>query len=85
MNLLRFQAEATAWAYAAIVHLGLAPSVLFHEGGYHGKSARLITTFAYGGYPGSFSLAQAGMTLLGAEAILASTPPYPHMTQWLRD
>lgn len=79
------EVEATAWAYAALVHLGLEPSILFHPDGYHGKSARLISTYALGVHPGSFGLAQAGMTLLGVEASLAATPAYPHMIQWLRD
>ncbi len=79
------EVEATAWAYAAIVHLGLAPSVLFHPQGYKGKSAELIATYTLGVYPGCYGLAQAGMTLLGAEAKLVSTPPYPHMNRWLRD
>jgi hypothetical protein len=77
------EAEATAWAYAATVYLGLAPSVLFHLGEYHGKSSSLIATYSCGVYPGCYGLSQAGMTLLGVDA--TSTPPYPHMTQWLRD
>jgi hypothetical protein len=76
--------EATAWAYAAVTHLRLDPSVLFHEGGYRGKSAALIRTYGYGVYPGSFGLAQAGMTLVGADAAAAGVPPYPAMTRWLR-
>ena len=79
------EVEATAWAYAATVHLGLAPSVLFHQGGYHGKSPALIATYSYGVYPGCYGLAQAGMTLLGVDATSACVLPYPNMTQWLRD
>lgn len=79
------EAEATAWAYAATVFLGLDLSVLFHQGGYHGKSSSLIATYSCGVYPGCHGLAQAGMTLLGADADAASAPPYPHMTQWLRE
>ena len=79
------EAEATAWAYAAIVHLGLSPSVLFHDEGYDGRSASLILTYTHGVYPGCFGLAQAGMTLTEAEAQLAAVPPYPHMIRWLRD
>jgi hypothetical protein len=77
--------EATAWAYAAIAHLGLCPSVLFHPEGYHGKSAELIATYTLGVYPGCYGLAQAGMTLLGTQATFAAIAPYPHMTRWLRD
>lgn len=79
------EAEATAWAYAAIVHLQLAPSVLFHESGYHGHSAGLITTFGHGVYPGAFGLSQAGMTLISTPATSAGAAPYPHMTRWLRE
>ena len=79
------EAEATAWAYAAIVHLRLQPSVLFHEGGYRGHSAGLIASYGYGVYPGAFGLAQAGMSVVGSEATLAGVPPYPHMTRWLRE
>jgi hypothetical protein len=79
------EVEATAWAYAALVYLQLPPAVLFHEGGYHGHSAGLITTFSCGVYPGAFGLSQAGMTLVGTAAKTAGVPPYPHMIRWLRE
>jgi hypothetical protein len=74
--------EATAWAYAALRHLGLPASTLFHEGGYHGKSAALIFSFGVGVYPGSHGLAQAGMTTVGADA--PADLAYPHISRWLR-
>lgn len=76
--------EATAWAWAALVALGLPAEVLFHEGGYHGRSASLAMTYSLGVYPGAAGLAAAGLTLLGPDAIAAGVPPYPHMTRWLR-
>jgi hypothetical protein len=79
------EVEATAWAYAAIVHLELDPSVLFHEGGYRGHSAGLIMSYSYGVYPGAFGLAQAGMTYVGADAQCAGVPAYPRMARWLRE
>jgi hypothetical protein len=79
------EVEATAWAYAALVHLRLPPTVLFHEGGYHGHSASLITTFSCGVYPGAFGLSRAGMTLINPAADGAGVPPYPHMLRWLRE
>ena len=79
------EVEATAWAYAAIVHLGLPPSVLFHEEGYDGRSTSLIMTYTHGVYPGCSGLSQAGMTLLGTEADSAALAPYPNMIRWLRD
>jgi len=69
------EVEALAWAYAAAVHLGLELTDLFHEGGYKGQSAGLITTFSCGVYPGAAGLVQAGMT---QPAI------YPRMSRWLR-
>lgn len=79
------EVEATAWAYAASVALGLDPAVLFHEGGYHGKSSGLVMTYALGVYPGCKGLADAGMTRVGDQARQAGVAPYPHMTQWLRE
>jgi hypothetical protein len=78
------EAEATAWAWAASVALGLEPAVLFHAGGYHGRSASLITTFSLGVYPGSQGLVRAGMTAFEPQARALGVPPYPHMIRWLR-
>lgn len=77
--------EATAWAYAASVALGLDPALLFHEGGYHGKSAGLVMTYAMGVYPGCKGLVDAGLTLAGEAARQAGVAPYPHMLRWLRE
>jgi hypothetical protein len=78
------EVEATAWAWAALCQLGLDPSVLFHEGGYHGCSSRLIQAFTLGVYPGASGLADAGMTHVGPDAVRASLPVYPAMLRWLR-
>lgn len=79
------EAEATAWAYAAIVHLRLDPAVLFHEGGYRGHSNGLIRSFGFGLYPGAADLAQAGMTLTEVQAQQSGMTPYPRMLRWLRE
>jgi len=76
--------EATAWAWAALVALGLPAAVLFHEGGYHGRSDSLAMTYGLGVYPGSAGLAAAGLTRLGADAQASGVAPYPHMLRWLR-
>lgn len=78
------EAEATAWAYAASVALGLEPSVLFHSGGYHGNAAGLILTYTAGVYPGCAGLVAAGMTLPGNAAAAGNAAPYPNMLRWLR-
>ena len=59
------EAQVTAWAYAAIVHLGLDPKTLFHEGGYRGRSQGLLFTYVSGVYPGAHGLQEAGMTATG--------------------
>ena len=78
------EAEATAWAYAAVEHLQLDPTVLFHTGGYHGASDRLIATFAAGVYLGAYGLARADMTAVGPDARDRGAAVYPKMAQWLR-
>ena len=78
------EAEVTAWAFAAICHLRLDPAVLFHAGGYRGRSSSLINTFTHGVYPGVFGLAQAGMTFVGPDAVRRGVLTYPAMSLWLR-
>ncbi|NCT83088.1 MAG: hypothetical protein GXC94_08105 [Comamonadaceae bacterium] len=75
----RGEAEASAWAWAALTRLGLPAELLFHAGGYHGHAAGLALTYAMGVYPGAAGLASAGMTRLGG------ADGYPRMLRWLRD
>ncbi|MEP7211559.1 MAG: hypothetical protein ABI791_00680 [Acidobacteriota bacterium] len=84
-NMDAVEVQATAWAYAAIIHLGLDPRVLFHDGGYDGKSEGLLFTYGAGVYPGAFGLSRLGMTMVGAAAGEAAIAQYPHMTKWLRN
>jgi hypothetical protein len=79
------EVQVTAWAYAATVRLGLDPRVLFHEGGYRGKSKGLIVTYTRGVYPGVHGLLQAGMTATSDAARKLGVAPYPHMLKWIRD
>lgn len=76
------EADATAWAFAALTHLRLPLELLFHDGGYHGNSAGLILTYSLGVYPGVHGLVQAGMAVATAEP---GVPAYPHLMRWLRD
>lgn len=73
------EVEATAWAWAALQHLGLPPAVLFHEGGYHGHSQGLCTMFELGVYPGL-----AGLVAAGLAASPGGAAAYPRMRAWLR-
>jgi len=77
--------EATAWAFAATVAIGLPVEVLFHGGGYHGRSAGLAFTYSHGVYPGLAGLAACGMALGPAHAAQAGASPFPAMVRWLRE
>ena len=79
------EVQVTAWAFAAVVHLGLDPKVLFHDGGYRGQSRGLILTYTLGVYPGVAGLQAAGMTATGEGARKAGVDQYPHMLKWVRD
>jgi hypothetical protein len=84
LDMQRIELRAIAWSYAAAVHLGLDPAVVFHEGGYGGKGLGLARTYALGVYPGASALEEVGLTLTGERAERADAPPYPHMLSWLR-
>ena len=66
---------AIAWSYAAAMHLGLSPDVVFHAAGYRGGSGSLIDNFGAGRYVGVPFLKWIGLT----------GDAYPAMTRWLRD
>jgi hypothetical protein len=75
---------AIAWSYAAALHLGLDPSVVFHEHGYHGGGQSLLENFAAGRYIGLPMLQWRGLTLDEKNASALGVKPYPHMLRWLR-
>ena len=79
------EVQAMAWSYAAIVHLGLDPTVVFHSGGYRGDSKKLLLNFTVGAYIGVNGLEDAGLTLTGEKAKEVGVAPYPHMLKWLRE
>lgn len=74
---------AIAWSYAALVHLGLKPSVVFHPDGYRGGSASLIENFTQGSYFGVPTLQWLGLTADDKRAKELGIEPYPHMIKWL--
>lgn len=75
---------ALAWSYAAATHLGLDPSVPFHEGGYRGAGPTLAENFSKGGYVGVPLLAWWGLTLEPHRAKAVGERSYPHMLAWRR-
>ena len=77
--------EAILWSYAACVHLGLDPRIVFHSDGYHGSSEALLLNFSLGVFPGLIGLESEGMTLSPAAAERLGELPFPKMRKWLRD
>jgi hypothetical protein len=75
---------ALAWSFAAATHLGLDPSVPFHEGGYRGGGKALAEAFSSGGDVGVPMLALWGLTMEPRRAKAAGIPGYPHMQAWRR-
>ena len=65
---------AIAWSYAAVVHLDLDPSIVFHEHGYRGGSASIIQSMT-------------GPMPVGVPTLrwLGMTRDYPVMILWLND
>lgn len=76
---------AIAWSYAAAIHLGLDPAVVFHAGGYRGGSPSLLENFAAGRYIGVPVLAWLGMTTETRRARELGVAPYPVMLKWIND
>lgn len=72
---------AMAWSYAAALHLGISPSLVFHEQGYRGQAHQLLDDFSNGKAIGLPYLWWIGMTTQpqpGRPSI------YPRMLHWLR-
>jgi hypothetical protein len=74
---------AQTWSYAAAIHLGLSPEIVFHPAGYRGAAQSLIQIYRDGN-AGVPLLQWMGLTLDRTQAAAMSVPPYPHMVRWLR-
>jgi hypothetical protein len=76
---------AIAWSYAAAIHLGLEPAVVFHADGYRGGSGSLLETFAERRYIGLPMLQWLGMAFDEKTARAKGAAAYPAMAKWLID
>jgi hypothetical protein len=85
VNMDAIEAHSIAWSYAAALHLGLDPRIVFHPEGYLGRSEGLLQNFYFGVYPGLNGLIECGMALSFERARELGAKPYPHMLRWLRD
>jgi hypothetical protein len=77
--------SATAWAYAASVHIGLPADAVFHETSYCGSGEVLLEAFSSGRYIGVPLLQWAEMTVDEKRAQELGVDPYPVMRRWLRE
>lgn len=75
---------AVAWSFAALTHLGLEPSVVFHPEGYRGWGDTLIDSFQTAPSIGVPMLQYYGMAVEPHQAEQRGVAPYPHMLRWLR-
>jgi hypothetical protein len=75
---------AQTWSYAAAVHLGLPPEIVFHPAGYKGSAEKLMEIFSEGkaGIP---LLQWMGLTMDAKRGAVEGVAPYPKMIHWLRE
>jgi hypothetical protein len=76
---------AIAWSYAAALHLGIDPAIVFHAGGYRGESTALLENFGQGRYLALPTLQWLGMAYDKRRAAEAGVDPFPAMRRWLRE
>ncbi len=84
-NLDALETHAIAWSYAACVHLQIDPRIVFHEGGYKGRSKSLLFNFSLGIYVGLSGLEENEMTFSQRKARELGGLPFPAMRKWLSD
>jgi hypothetical protein len=75
---------AIAWSYAAAIHLGLDPAVVFHAEGYQGGAQSILENFAQGRTVGVPLLQWMGLTFEEKIARQNGQRPFPAMANWLR-
>lgn len=76
---------AILWSYAALTHLNLSPSFVFHADGYKGNSEWFISNFTNANYIGLPFLEWAGLALGENTAYLQKKEAFPVMQKWIRD
>lgn len=76
---------AIAWSYAASLHLGLDPDVVFHDdpGYFRYDPETIIENFSRGQFLGVPVLAWRGMTVDPQQATSKGKPLYPIMLNWV--
>jgi hypothetical protein len=80
-----YEMGAIAWSYAAAVHLGIDPRVVFHEDGYRRGSRAILDALTSGACIGTPMLHWLGLALDEPDARARGLKPYPYMLRWLRE
>ncbi|ABF40194.1 hypothetical protein Acid345_1191 [Candidatus Koribacter versatilis Ellin345] len=80
-----FEMAAIAWSYAAALHIGIDPLIVFHANGYKGGGANIVENFRKGQFFGVPLLQWMEMTAEPRQAEKLGRPPFPQMRKWLRD
>ncbi len=76
---------AIAWSYAAALHLGVDPALVFHPEGYKGDAPTLLENFTSGRFLAVPTLQWIGMAYEPAKAAELGGPAYPQMRRWIRE
>jgi hypothetical protein len=80
-----FEMMAMAWSYAASIHIGIDPAIVFHEHGYRGAGSHLLQTYKDGSYIGLPMLQYLGLAYDKKKANELTAPSYPNMVCWLKE
>jgi hypothetical protein len=75
---------AIAWSYAAALHIGIDPYIVFHENGYKGEGTNWAENFAQGKYIGVPMLEWLGLCASKKMALEENKEPFPNMLKWVR-
>jgi hypothetical protein len=74
---------AIAWSYAAALHIGLPPEVVFHPNGYRAGASSILENFSQRRFFGVPLLQCYGLTTDPSGKFPGETM-YPNMSAWLR-
>jgi hypothetical protein len=80
-----FEMAAIAWSYAAALHIGIDPAIVFHPHGYFGGSQSILTNFSQGNFFGVPILQWLNMTVEPGKRGPHDPEHFPHMKKWLRE
>lgn len=76
---------AIPWSYAACIHLGIDPHIVFHEHGYQGGGAQIVENYRNGGTMGLPMLQWVGMSYEPRKAKESGVEAFPTMIRWMRE